>query len=117
MEKGPSEYAENWTSPYQEVNHFYFHGYDMGFVLISDYSKAAKEFAERNDDEILIFIAKNGSIYKYDPDTNEFLILSHTGKIVTYFSPERGINYFYDQFEKYGSEWIQGGNYEYIQYR
>ena len=54
MEKGPSEYAENWTSPYQEVNHFYFHGYDMGFVLISDYSKAAKEFAERNDDEILI---------------------------------------------------------------
>ena len=38
MEKGPSEYAKYWTSPYAEVNHFYFHAYDIGITRIVEYS-------------------------------------------------------------------------------
>ena len=45
MEIGPSTYAEYWTSPYEEVNHFYFHANEFGYTLITEYSKAVIEFA------------------------------------------------------------------------
>ena len=50
MEKGPSTYAEYWTSEYAEVNHFYAHGYDMGYTYITDYSQAAINFANSDDE-------------------------------------------------------------------
>lgn len=105
MEKGPSTYAEYWTNEYAEVNHFYAHGYDMGYTYITDYSQAAINFANSEDEENNSFTAENGSTYKYNEDTNEFLIVSKDGKIVTYFEPDRGIEYFYEQFDKYGDYW------------
>lgn len=105
MEKGPSTYAEYWTSEYAEVNHFYAHGYDMGYTYITDYSQAAINFANAEDEGNISFTAENGSTYKYNEDTNEFLIVSKDGKIVTYFEPDRGIEYFYEQFDKYGDYW------------
>ena len=108
MEKGPSTYAEYWTSPYNEVNHFYFHANEFGYTLITEYSKAAIEFAKKESDNIITFVAnekKHGSTYKYDKDTNEFMIISRSGKIVTYFLPEDEIKYFYDQFDKWGDHW------------
>ena len=42
MEKGPSTYAEYWTSPYNEVKHFNDHGWQMGFENdFIGYSEAA----------------------------------------------------------------------------
>ena len=105
MEKGPSTYAEYWTSEYAEVNHFYAHEYDMGYTYITDYSQAAINFANSEDEGNISFTAENGSTYKYNEDTNEFLIVSKDGKIVTYFEPDRGIEYFYEQFDKYGDYW------------
>lgn len=108
MEKGPSTYAEYWTSPYNEVNHFYFHADEFGFTLITEFSQAAKDFANREGENIISFTAneeKHWSIYKYDKDTNEFIIISRDGKIVTYFPPEDGIEYFYRQFDKWGDHW------------
>lgn len=105
MEKGPSTYAEYWTNEYAEVNHFYAHWYDMGYTYITDYSQAAINFANSEDEENISFTAENGSTYKYNEDTNEFLIVSKDGKIVTYFEPDRGIEYFYEQFDKYGDYW------------
>lgn len=105
MEKGPSTYAEYCTSEYSEVNHFYSHGYDMGYTYITEYSQAAIDFANSNDENDISFAAKNGSLYKYNKVTNEFLIISKDGKIVTYFEPDRGIEYFYEQFDKYGDYW------------
>lgn len=105
MEKGPSTFAEYWTSPYAEVNHFYFHGYDMGYFHIIDYTQAAIDFANSNDSENISFTAINGSIYKYNTDTNEFIIISRDGKIVTYFEPDREIEYFYEQFDRHGDYW------------
>ncbi len=105
MEKGPSTYAEYWIYEYAEVNHFYFHGYDMGYTHITKYSQAAISFANSKDENNISFTAKNGSIYKYNNDTNEFLIISKNGKIVTYFEPDRGVEYFYEQFDKCGDYW------------
>lgn len=108
MEKGPSTFAEYWISPYEEVNHFYFHADEFGFTLITEYSQAAKDFANREGDNTISFTAneeKHGSIYKYDKDTNEFIIISRDGKIVTYFPPKDGIEYFYRQFDKWGEHW------------
>lgn len=45
MEKGPSTYAEYWTSPYREVEHFYSHAREMGYFYIIEYSKTAIAFA------------------------------------------------------------------------
>ena len=104
MEKGPSVYAEYWTSEYNEVYHFYAHGDEFGYVWIIDYSKSAVDFLNRNDDDIESFTAKDGRVFKYDSETNELLI-SRDGKIINYFPPEDGEEYFYSQFDKYGDYW------------
>ena len=87
MEKGPSTYAEYWTSPYAEVEHYTRHGKQMGFENnIQRYSKAAKDFALKEGNSILSFTANENkfySTYKYDTKTNEFIIISKGGKIVT----------------------------------
>ena len=109
MEKGPSKYAKYWTSPYGELNHFYYHAYDMGITRIIDYSKKAIDFFNYQSDSIIEFKAnskKYYSTYKYDVESNEFMIISRYGKIVTYYEPEEGIDYFYSQFDKYGDYWI-----------
>lgn len=104
MEKGPSEYAKYWTSDYNELYHFYAHADEFGYVLIRDYSKAAVDFLNRDDEDIESFTAKDGRVYKYDPNTNELLI-SRDGKIVNYFPPINGEDYFYGQFDKVGDFW------------
>ena len=108
MEKGPSTYAEYWISPYEEVNHFYYHADEFGYTLITQYSKAARDFALKEGDSVISFKAnekKFYSTYKYDTETNEFMIISRSGKIVTYYLPDNGIDYFYGQFDKYGDYW------------
>jgi len=107
MEKGPSTFAKYWTNEYSEIYHFNEHGEEMGYENdIEGYSKAAKNFANNNKQGIKSFRARNGSTYKYDPKTNEFGIISKDGKIVTYFEPDRGIDYFNDQFDLWGENWI-----------
>ncbi len=105
MEKGPSFYAEYWTSDINEIMHFKKHGKQMGYDKIRDYSKAAKEFIKSNDKNKISFTAKDGSCYMYNSKTNEFAIISRNGGIVTYFPPSKGIEYFLDQFNKYGDYW------------
>ncbi len=105
MEKGPSEYAKYWTSTFNELAHFIRHGKQMGYNRISDYSKAAHEFAKSNNPNKLSFIGRDLSRYMYNQETNEFMIVNGDGLIVTYFPPSRGIDYFYEQFEKYGFFW------------
>lgn len=77
----------------------------MGYAYIIEYSQAAINFANSKDENNISFTAKNGSCYKYNESTNKFLITSKNGKIVTFFNPDRGIEYFYDQFDKFGDYW------------
>ena len=105
MEKGPSEYSKYWTSDYNELYHFYAHADEFGYVLISDYSKAAVDFLNRDDEDIESFTVKDGRVYKYDPNTNELLI-SRDDKIITYYPPRSDGKYFENLFLKYGYEWL-----------
>lgn len=109
MEKGPSTFAEYWTSEFSEVEHFK-HAKEFGFTKLEDYSKAAKNFANKRSGNIKIFKSRNGSIYKYDIETKEFIIISKDGKIVTYF--KTSYRYFIKEYERKGSYWIKGGESE-----
>ena len=109
MEKGPSRFAEYWTSEYNEGKHSGEHGKSMGYANNDEgkeaYSKAAQEFANSNSGTSQSFTTSNGTTYKYNPATNEFGIISKSGTIVTYFRPTGGIRYFLHQYEKFGGTW------------
>ncbi|MCL2675214.1 MAG: hypothetical protein FWE84_01305 [Firmicutes bacterium] len=102
----PSLWGINWTSDNNFWDHFERHGEEMGFDTPEQYSTAASQFANNSGKGIQEFKAKNGSVYKYDPKTNEFMIIDKNGKIVTYFEPDRGEQYFEDQFIDYGDYFI-----------
>lgn len=109
MEKGPSNYAEYWTSDYNEGKHFGKHGEEMGYDNNNEgkeaYSKAAQDFANSESKTLMSFTTDDKTTYLYDPATNEFEVLSKDGEIVTYFEPDRGMEYFLNQFDRYGGTW------------
>ena len=88
MDKGPSEFAKYWTSEFNEAEHYKDHGHEMGYSKIKDYSKAAVRFAQSKERGILVYVGRNGAIVRYFPKTDEFVIVSKTGNIVTYFAPD-----------------------------
>jgi len=105
MEKGPSTYAEYWTSEYAEVKHFK-HAKEFGLDKITDYSKAATKFGKSEDENLKIFRRSDNSICKYNSTTKEFIAISKEGKIITYY--KSSIRYFIHEWNKYGVEKIKG---------
>ena len=105
MEKGPSTFAEYWTSEYSEVIHFK-HAKEFGFDKIIEYSNAALKFAKSEDGNLKIFKRIDDSICKYNEQTKEFIAVSKEGKIITYF--KSSIRYFITEYNKNGIEKIQG---------
>ena len=108
MEKGPSTFAQYWTSEYSLFHHFDEHGAEMGYDEdeIIEYARDAIKFARSSERGIKAFRATNDSIYKYNPKTNEFIIITKDGKIVTYYYPSNGIHYFEDRYLEYCKNWI-----------
>ena len=94
MEKGPSTYAEYWTSPYAEVDHFDRHGFLLGYDSITEYTKGAIKLSKNTSNNIRKFKTPNGSIYIFNRKTYEFVIVSRFGKIVTYYYLESGTKAF-----------------------
>lgn len=109
MKKGPSIYAEYWTSEHNEGRHFGEHGKAMGYEDNDEgkeaYSRGAKEFANSNRETLQSFTADDGTTYQYDSATNEFEIISKSGTIVTYYKPTDGLKYFLRQYDRYGGTW------------
>ena len=94
MEKGPSTYAEYWTSPYAEIDHFDRHGELLGYDTIIEYSEGAKNLIKSSNIYLRKFKAPNGSVYIFNKKTYEFVIITKTGKIVTYYYLEGGTKAF-----------------------
>ena len=105
MEKGPSTYAEYWTSEEAEVIHFK-HAKGFGFNKIIDYTLAAKNFANSDDEDCFIFVGKFNATYKFNPKTGEFIVVSREGKIVTYY--RSSLRYFLSEFKKHGQYKVKG---------
>ena len=110
MEKGPSTFAQYWTSEYRLIDHFERHGPLMGYSKDIEgfikYARDAIKFARSNERGIKSFKDFNGSIYKYSPKTNEFIIITKDGKIVTYFKPDNPHTFIYNKFDECGDYWI-----------
>jgi len=49
------------------------------------------------------FTSKEGTIFRYNIRTNEFLTVHKSGNIQTMFRPERGMVYYLEQLAKYGN--------------
>lgn len=105
MEKGPSTYAEYWTSPYNEVKH-YKHAKEFGFNKITDYSEAATKFAKSDNENTKTFRRSDNSICKFNSETKEFIAISKASKVITYF--KSSMRYFINEWNKKGVEKIKG---------
>ena len=78
-------------------SHFDKHGHELGdefgYDTAEDYEKGASDVI--NDPDALYKTEKeDGDGVYYIPDTNEFVVLSTSGYIRTYFLPTDGIDYF-----------------------
>ena len=105
MEKGPSEYAEYWTSEYNEIMHFK-HAKEFGYSTLPEYSQAALEFANEENKEYWQFIGRNGATYKYDTQSKRFIAISNKGRIITFFKASK--RYVKNEYKKHGTKKIQG---------
>lgn len=105
MEKGPSTYAEYWTSPYNEVEHFTRHGWQMGFENnFTGYSEAAKDLALSQENESIMSYTRNdGCQCKFNKLTRFFVVVNKEGKIVTFYKIKE--KYFMKDYEKWKAYW------------
>lgn len=86
-------------------DHFKRHGKQMGFKSRAEYNNAAVNFMNKEEtSNTESFIASNGSVYKYDYETNEFGIAKSDGTMITYYKPTDKVKYWEDQKEKYDNE-------------
>lgn len=105
MEKGPSTYAEYWTSPYNQSKHFEKHGWQMGFTdNFSGYCEAAKKLALSDDNEkILSYKRDDGCICRFNKENGFFVVINKSGKIVTFYKIKE--EYFIKDYKKWTFYW------------
>ena len=105
MEKGPSTYAEYWTSSYNEVEHFGRHGWQMGFEdNFEGYSQAAKDLAlQENNETILSYKRNDGCTCKFNRENRHFVVINKDGKIVTFYKNKE--KSFMKDYEKWKLYW------------
>jgi hypothetical protein len=61
---------------------------EFGLSHKSQYLRKAQDFAKSMDDDIMTFVSKR-EIYRYNPVTNEYMVLSRNGKrIGTFYKPD-----------------------------
>lgn len=93
-----SEYEYSLTFYSQELleQHYKKHGIEMGFSSPEEYEKAANRVVE-NTASLHKTEKEDGDDVYYLESTNEFVIVSTSGYIRTYFLPDAGISYFNKQ--------------------
>ena len=110
MEKGPSTYAEYWTSPYNEVEHFARHGWQMDINDIQEYSRLSKDLAlSQENEKILSYKRDDGCVCKFNKETRHFVVINKDGRIVTFFKiKEKNFMKDYEKWKKYWENQIIG---------
>ena len=73
--------------------HYQKHGIEMGFASALEYEQAASAVVN-NPDSLHKLEAEDGDDVYYLEETNEFVIVSQSGYIRTYFQPSSGMDYF-----------------------
>lgn len=84
-------------------NHFNDHGKSMKADNLKAYIAHAVKFANTIDKKNCVsFIDKNHTTYKYNKITNELVLVTSDGYVVTYFKPKDGYKYFLEQKKNKG---------------
>lgn len=96
----------NWIAvgfnPKKLNKHFYKHSTDFNFKTEKEYNDFSRDFMNRKDNEIEVFIGESGHVFKYDRKENIFGDAKSNGIIETVFKPTRKEKYWEEQKEKYG---------------
>ncbi len=73
-------------APGQLQAHFAKHGYQFGAISEEDYLEAARKLLDAPvGNDLLEKVRPNGDVEHYKPSTNEFSVMTRTGRIRTYF--------------------------------
>jgi pyocin large subunit-like protein len=74
--------------------HYPKHGRTFGNISKAEYQERALGFRDSLPSaEVEEFVAPNGSIYKYNTRTAEFMVYLDDGEIITYFKPDNPTAY------------------------
>jgi hypothetical protein len=98
--KGPLRLpaSETWGRLDTLDDHFLRHGAGVGARTADEYAGMSSEFFQRGlRDGLPTKIDADGIIRIYDPATNTFGAFNPSGTTRTFFTPKRGIDYWYDQ--------------------
>jgi hypothetical protein len=68
------------------------------FATFADYRNAARSFMSGSGGSGTLNGFKDGNLLRFDPSTGYFGVLSNKGVVRTFFRPDDGIAYFYEQF-------------------
>jgi pyocin large subunit-like protein len=82
--------------------HYLKHGKTFGPISKTEYQERALRF--RNSlpsTDVEEFVAPNGSVYKYNTKTTEFMVYLDDGEIITYFKPDNPARYWMTQRVNY----------------
>jgi pyocin large subunit-like protein len=85
--------------------HFEKHGKQYDAKTVDEYEKIAKDFRDKPlDGDTHEFISQGGLRFKYNEESNDFMIYKPSGEFVTFYKPEKGMIYWEDQVNKYGTK-------------
>jgi len=74
-------------------DHFKRHGHDFGATSAAQYQRQASKFLTENlGPATLEKTRKNGDVVRYNPNTDEFGVVSKSGVIRTYYKPDPAVH-------------------------
>ena len=78
------------------------HMKSLGLSSPESYRAHAVSFANKVDRvNNISYVRKNGETVKFNKKTGEFAVITKHGIVTTYFKPETGISYYYDDWRKH----------------
>jgi len=83
-----------WSSDASLWRHFYDHVGNTGARSPEHYRRMARYVARSNERVIMQYARSDGRVVRYNPRTNEFVVVGGNGRIETYFRPTDGIRYY-----------------------
>ena len=115
-DKGPSNaYGNSKGKPTEHINYEYAkdfnkkstkqhnekHLSNLGVSSVDEMKANAVYFANKVDRlNNVSFIDDNGTTYKYSKVTNELVLVTKDGYVISYFKPKNGENYYNTQEKK-----------------
>ena len=112
-DKGPSDaYGNSKGKPTEHINYAYTkdfnrnsskkhnekHLSNLGVESVNEMKANAVYFANKVDRvNNVSFIDDKGTTYKYSKKTNELVLVTQDGYVISYFKPRNGENYYYKQ--------------------